>query len=151
MRALYRGLIAGAVGTMALDITSYLDMALRGRPSSTTPERTVRRMATSTGVDLGDGARADNRAAGIGALLGYATGLTVTVAYTGAVREPLPLPRAAAVLTVAAMLASNAPMTILRITDPRTWSATDWVSDVVPHAAYGVVAAAVDGALRQPR
>jgi hypothetical protein len=28
-------------------------------------------------------------------------------------------------------------MTVLGITDPRTWSRTDWVSDVVPHLAYG--------------
>jgi hypothetical protein len=45
------------------------------------------------------------------------------------------------------MAGSNAPMTVLGITDPRTWSAADWVSDVVPHLAYGVVTAAVLGNL----
>ena len=30
-------------------------------------------------------------------------------------------------------------MTVLGITDPRTWSATDWLSDVVPHLAYATV------------
>jgi hypothetical protein len=30
-------------------------------------------------------------------------------------------------------------MTVLGITDPRTWSRTDWISDVVPHLAYAVV------------
>ena len=34
-------------------------------------------------------------------------------------------------------------MTALGITDPRQWSATDWASDVVPHVAYGDVAANV--------
>ena len=42
-----------------------------------------------------------------------------------------------------AMLAGNAPMTALRLTDPRQWSAADWASDVVPHVAYGAVAAGV--------
>jgi len=37
------------------------------------------------------------------------------------------------------LVASNGPMTVLGITDPRTWSATDWVSDVVPHLAYAAV------------
>ena len=30
-------------------------------------------------------------------------------------------------------------MTVLGVTDPRTWSAVDWISDVVPHLAYGAV------------
>lgn len=34
-------------------------------------------------------------------------------------------------------------MTLLGVTDPRTWSVIDWVSDLVPHAAYGAVTAAV--------
>jgi hypothetical protein len=29
------------------------------------------------------------------------------------------------------------------VTDLRTWSATDWLSDAVPHLAYGLVTAAV--------
>jgi hypothetical protein len=40
-----------------------------------------------------------------------------------------------------AMVASNAPMTVMGVTDPRTWSATDWVADVVPHLGYGLAAA----------
>ena len=43
---------------------------------------------------------------------------------------------------VLVMLAGNAPMTVLGVTDPRTWSAVDWVADVVPHMAYAVSAAA---------
>jgi hypothetical protein len=37
------------------------------------------------------------------------------------------------------MAAANGPMVVLGITDPRTWSAADWISDVVPHLAYGAV------------
>jgi drug/metabolite transporter (DMT)-like permease len=144
-------LIAGAAGTVALDMVTYLDMALRGRPASDTPQRTVRRLAGSLGVDLGEGERADNRSAGIGALLGYATGLAIAVTYVTAARRPRPWPQAAATLTALAMLGSNLPMTILGITDPRRWSAADWAADVLPHLAYGAVAAAVDSQLRGPR
>jgi hypothetical protein len=34
-------------------------------------------------------------------------------------------------------------MTVLGVTDPRTWAAKDWVADVVPHLAYGALTAAV--------
>jgi hypothetical protein len=44
-----------------------------------------------------------------------------------------------ALTTVGVLIGSNGPMTVLGITDPRTWSTTDWISDVVPHLAYGVV------------
>jgi hypothetical protein len=41
--------------------------------------------------------------------------------------------------TLGVLGVANGPMTVLGVTDPRTWSATDWISDVVPHLAYGVV------------
>jgi hypothetical protein len=151
VRTLSRGLIAGAAGTVALDMATYLDMALRGRPASTTPQRTVRRLAEMVGVDLGEDERADNRSAGIGALLGYATGLGLAVAYVAAAHRPQPWPQAAAALTAIAMLGSNVPMTVLGVTDPRRWSTTDWAADVLPHLAYGGVVAAVDNQLRGPR
>jgi hypothetical protein len=151
VRTLSRGLIAGAAGTVALDMVTYLDMALRGRPSSETPQRTVRRLADALGVDLGEGERADNRRAGIGALLGYVSGLAVGVAYATMARRPRQRrgswPQAAITLMAMAMLGSNVPMTVLGVTDPRRWSAADWVADVLPHLAYGAVAAAVDNKL----
>jgi len=36
-------------------------------------------------------------------------------------------------------VSTNGPMTVLGVTDPRTWSAVDWISDVVPHMAYAAV------------
>jgi hypothetical protein len=33
-------------------------------------------------------------------------------------------------------------MTVLGVTDPRTWSAADWLADVVPHAMYALAATA---------
>ena len=38
-------------------------------------------------------------------------------------------------------------MTALKVTDPRTWSAVDWLSDVVPHLVYGLVTYATLSAL----
>jgi hypothetical protein len=32
---------------------------------------------------------------------------------------------------------------VLGVTDPRTWSVVDWISDLVPHFGYGVVTALV--------
>jgi hypothetical protein len=37
------------------------------------------------------------------------------------------------------MAAGDVPLARLGISDPRTWSRTDWISDVVPHLAYGAV------------
>jgi hypothetical protein len=41
-------------------------------------------------------------------------------------------------------------MTVLGVTDPRSWSVTDWVSDLVPHLAYGAVAGGVLQRLTRP-
>jgi hypothetical protein len=42
-----------------------------------------------------------------------------------------------------ALLVGNGPMTLLGVTDPRSWSAADWASDLAPHLAYGAVAGGV--------
>jgi hypothetical protein len=41
-------------------------------------------------------------------------------------------------------------MTVLGVTDPRTWSATDWVSDLVPHLVYGLVVKTTMDAFDRP-
>jgi hypothetical protein len=50
-------------------------------------------------------------------------------------------------LALAAGLGANvgsvAPMTALGVDDPRLWSASSWLSDLVPHLAYGAVTSAV--------
>jgi len=38
-------------------------------------------------------------------------------------------------------------MAALGVTDPRRWDAADWLSDLVPHLAYGFAAAFVYRAL----
>jgi hypothetical protein len=146
LEGLLLGAAAGAAGTTALNTATYLDMALRGRPSSSTPEDTVEALSQKTHVPVpGDEQSHDNRVAGLGPLTGILAGVG-TGALLGALRvagwRPEPLAGALAA-TGAALLAGNAPMTLLGVTDPRTWPASSWVADVVPHAVYGVVTALV--------
>jgi hypothetical protein len=102
----------------------------------------VRRLAERLHVDLGTGEQAEHRREGLGTLLGYATGLGTAVAYAALGGHRLPRPVSALALGALAMVASNAPMAALGVTDPRTWSRADWLSDAVPHLAYGIAAAA---------
>lgn len=143
MRTLTRGLVAGAAGTIALNAVTYLDMAVRGRPASSTPEQSVQRLADAAHVSLGSARAAENRRAGIGPLLGYATGIGVATGYALLLRgRRLPWPVSALALSALAMVAANGPMTVTGLTDPRRWSAQDWAADVIPHLAYGAAAAA---------
>jgi uncharacterized membrane protein YeaQ/YmgE (transglycosylase-associated protein family) len=137
-RGLGRGLAAGAVGTTVLDTVTYLDMALSGRPASDAPAETVGAAADLVGLDVPDHDEA------LGALAGIATGLGVGVV-AGLVRSSgvrLPLLVEAAVIGVGAMAATDGAMTVLDVTDPTTWSSTDWARDVVPHLVYGAAVAA---------
>ena len=135
---------SGAAGSTALNIATYLDMALRGRPASQSPQETVRRLTDRAHIGLGQQQKAANRRTGLGSLIGYAEGIGAAVAFSVVVRgRPVPVRVAAALLGAAAMVASDVPLTALRVTDPRTWSRTDWVADIVPHLAYGVVTSAV--------
>src|SRR5947208_3451080 len=70
-----RGAAAGAAGTTALDIVTYLDMAVRGRPASSTPENTVEKLAGELHLDIpGNEQQRPNRLAGLGALTGLVAG-----------------------------------------------------------------------------
>jgi uncharacterized membrane protein len=141
-RGLLRGAAAGAAGTTALNAVTYLDMALRGRPASDAPERVVQRLAGRAGVELPGGRRErGNRLAGLGPLAGIAAGVGVG-ALAGALRSAgvrLPTVVGGPLLGATAMAASDVPLATLGVSDPRTWSAADWVGDVVPHLVYGVV------------
>lgn len=138
---LLTGTAAGAVGTLALDIATYLDMTLRGRGSSDTPAQLAGILADKLGVDLtageGEGAKeqAQNRQSGLGSLLGYGTGLGVATVY-GLLRPRLravPWPVAGVLLGLAAMAASDVPLGVSGVSDPATWSTADWAADLVPH------------------
>ncbi len=137
-----RGAAAGAAGTTALNAVTYLDMTVRGRPTSSTPEQTVEKLAEKAHVPIpGDGDRRQNRIQGLGPITGLVAGVGVGVAVglaraAGYRSQPLV---GTVLTTLVVLIGTNGPMTVLGITDPRTWSAVDWASDIVPHLAYGAV------------
>lgn len=147
-RDIITGIAAGAAGTTALNAVTFADMAIRARPASTTPEDTVAEAEELTGTSLAEkGPESDeagNRRTALGSLMGIAAGLGTGALY-GLVRPRLgrvPL----ALLGVGAGLAANVgttgPMAALGVTDVRTWPAESWISDLVPHLAYGFATAA---------
>ncbi|SDC19483.1 hypothetical protein SAMN05660690_0877 [Geodermatophilus telluris] len=137
-----RGAAAGAAGTTALNAVTYLDMVVRGRGTSSTPEQTVERLAEKAHVPIpGDEEHRSNRVQGLGPMTGLVAGVGVGVVVgllraSGFRSQPLV---GTALTTLGVLVAANGPMTVLGITDPRSWSATDWASDLVPHLAYGAV------------
>lgn len=147
--SILKGAAAGAAGTTALNASTYLDMTVRARPTSSTPEDTVEQLAEVTHLRIpGQGEARDNRVAGLGPLSGITTGVGVgaLLGLTRALHWRPPLVVGAAAATLLALVGANGPMTALGITDPRTWSLESWITDVVPHLAYGIVTAAtLDG------
>jgi hypothetical protein len=136
------GAAAGAAGTAALNAVTYMDMTVRGRRASDTPERTVEKLADSAGVAVpGEGETRDNRLTGLGSLSGIATGVGVGAAFGVLRRLGLRPPTllGAAVVALSAMAATDSSMASMGISDPRTWSAADWLADLLPHLAYGLV------------
>jgi uncharacterized membrane protein len=144
--SLRRGLVAGAAGTVVLNAVGYLDMALRGRPASKLPERVVDALAARLDREVpGRGRRAESRRTAIGALAGMGngllTGVLASVVRSTGVRFAPPV---GAVLTgAAAMAVTDLPAAALGVTDPRTWSRTDWIADAVPHLGYGAAVQSV--------
>ncbi|MEV0132130.1 hypothetical protein AB0H83_27155 [Dactylosporangium sp. NPDC050688] len=147
---LLRGAAAGAAGSTALNAAAYLDMVVRARPASSTPERTVEAIVGRVPVSVpGRGAARENRVSGLAGLSGILTGVGVGAAY-GALRRLgfRPGPLAGAVVTGLSVMAfTDSSMAGLGVSDPRTWKAMDWVSDVLPHLVYGAVTWAVLRAL----
>lgn len=150
MKAVVRGLLggaaAGAAGTTALNVVTYLDMVVRGRGASSVPEHSVEVLAAKAGVPIpGDEDQHANRLAGLGALSGLFVGIGIGAA-VGVARglgwRPGTL-RASAVVGLGAMALVDGPVVALGISDPRAWAAVDWAADVVPHLVYGAVTAAV--------
>ena len=152
------GAVAGALGTVALNITTYADMAIRGRSSSGAPSQLVAKVAENANIPLSskgvgsDDETAQNRESGIGALLGFVNGLGVAAIY-GLVRsqfdaDAVSLPLASAVIGIAAMAASDVPLITSGVSDPKSWGISGWVSDAVPHLIYGFVTALAFDALR---
>jgi hypothetical protein len=160
MRGLILGAIAGAAGTMALDVAGYADMAVRGRTASDMPAEVIRRLALMAGIeqlstpsDESDEATKNRRSA-LGAISGYTIGTTLGALY-GLTAYPSSKNRRialrAVVLGALALAASDVPGTLLGVTNPAEWPASDWISDIVPHLAYGIVTAASFEAIARAR
>jgi hypothetical protein len=145
LRSALVGIVAGAVGTAALNVVTYGDMVARARPASETPSEFVKKVAADNGVEplSGDGDAAKNRRSGVGSLLGYANGLGIGVLY-GVLRPALrgvPLICAALAAGGAAMALSDVPLVRSGVTDPKTWGTSGWLADAIPHAVYGLAVA----------
>lgn len=152
MHFLRNGLIAGAVGTELLNVTTYLDMAIRGRGTSSVPEQDVEKMVARAGVSLGqDEDTVANRKTAIGTLLGYMTGASMGVTYGMArpLLRRLPGVPAAVLVGLGAMAATDAASTAMGTTDPRSWAAQDWLADLIPHLAFGAGVVATYDALER--
>ncbi len=154
------GIAAGAVGTLAIEAVTYLDMLIRGRSPSEVPARVASNIAHMAGFELGtEKARSHarsgeedkqaeekvkNRASALGALLGFGTGLTVGGAY-GVLSPSADSIQALLVVGsgvgVAAMALSDVPAVALGVTNPKEWGTSGWLADIVPHLAYGFVTA----------
>ncbi|MCG7202728.1 hypothetical protein [Streptomyces arenae] len=142
IQTLVRGGAAGAAGTTVLNTVTYADMAWRGRASSQAPAQVVDKIAHDAGYEVpGSGETRDNRLSGLGALsgilVGCGTGAAVSLLHRAGIRPPWWL--GGAVTGALAMAATDLPMARLDVSDPTSWSVTDWVSDVVPHLMYGLV------------
>jgi hypothetical protein len=155
-RSLY-GAMAGAAGATTLNLVTFADMTLRGRPASEVPSKVVARLRALAGLDEGPtqgkaGTRTKNQRDAMGALLGIATGVGIGVAF-GLLRPSVrswPVPFVGTIVAAAAMVASDVPATALGVTDPGTWRAPDWAADIVPHLAFGLTTVAVFDALADP-
>ena len=137
MRETLIGAAAGALGTVALNAATYGDMIVRGRGASSIPSQIAGQF-----VDKG-GPTAQNRQSGLGALQGFVVGLGIGTAY-GLVRPFLGKVsklRVGAVLCLAAMAGSDGPAAALGVIDLKQMGLNAWLSDIVPHLAYGLATA----------
>jgi hypothetical protein len=145
VRQIFVGAVAGAAATSALNIATYADVAIRGRGESGVPGTMVKNIAEAAGAGAlaSDDEATKNRRSGIGALMGYANGLGVGMAY-GALRPALrgvPVLLTAVAAGAAAMALSDVAIATSGASDPRTWGAADWAADAIPHVIYGLALA----------
>jgi len=87
----------------------------------------------------------ENRVAGLAPSPGWrlGSGSGRPSAWRGPLGYVPPSSSAVSLPRSAPLIGSNGPMAVLGVTDPRTWALNDWVADVIPHLAYGVVTVGV--------
>jgi hypothetical protein len=144
-----KGIAAGAVGTVALNTATYLDMLIRGRSPSDQPAKLVGSVADDLGVTpLGSrngSEEAANRRSALGSLSGHLVGIGVgaILGVLRPTRERAPFAAEAVAAGLAAMAAADVPLAVARVSNPREWTVSQWASDLVPHLAYGAATAFV--------
>ncbi len=86
--------------------------------------------------------------------MGYLTGFGVGAVY-GLLRPRIlaDVPRSVAGVGIAAAAtaATVVPYSALGVSNPRTWPASSWAADIIPHLCYGWATAAAFDALHGPR
>lgn len=142
------GVLAGAAGTLALDIYTYFDILSSARPPSTLPAATVKKLAEKANLPLlsADDEDAGNRRSGAGALLGYGVGIGAGVGYAAlrpAFENWLPWPVAGVLLGAATLALSEGSATALGATDWAEWTPSEWLADIIPRTLYGLTVAYV--------
>lgn len=151
--ALGRGILAGAAGTAALNTLTYLDMTIRARSAGDTPQRAVTALVDHLGLAVpGNRRQRADRVAGMGPLAGISAGVAVG-GLAGVLRAAglrLPAALGGPLLGAAAMAATDVSSAALGVTDPRSWSTAEWISDAVPHLGYGLTAHATLAATDEP-
>ncbi len=142
------GVLAGAAGTLALDIYTYFDILSTARPPSSLPAATAKILAEKANIPLlaADDDAAVNRRGGAGALLGYGVGIGAGVGYAAlrpAFESWLPWPVAGVLLGAATLAVSEGSATALGATDWAKWTASEWLADIIPRMLYGLTVAYV--------
>jgi len=147
-----RGVIAGAAGTVALNLCAYLDMAITCRAPSDVPAAAARAIARRLGFEPAPPDDAEKRARweGFGEALGLMHGVVQGLAY-GIVRANF-LPRAeqrtgALCLALESFVLGESAATALGATDPRRWGFAGFVRGLALRLAFGAVTAATFDAL----
>jgi hypothetical protein len=79
---LIRDIAAGAGGIVAMEIASYLDMLVRGRPASGQPEELGDALADRLDFAPGASKAAKAKRSALGSLVGYVDGLALPAATT---------------------------------------------------------------------
>jgi hypothetical protein len=155
-KRLLMGMVAGAVGTTMLNIATYLDMAMRGRPPSEVPEKVVDEVTNKLDFSLeqeGGGETADNRRSALGAPHGFSFRSVWGSIYGlvhPAIRRISPAARSAG-LGVAVMAGNDVPAIAVGATKPSEWGISGWVSDLTPHMIYGIATVASYERMAAPR
>jgi len=142
LSGLTSGLIAGAAGATALNTFTYAQQAIKGTPSSATPDQAAQAVVESVGGKVpGDPDTRQNRLEGLGPLSGYGVGLGVgaLAGLLRAMRIKVPFPVAVAGVGLGAMAISDTVMSAVGISDPRSWTPKSVAQDAAPHLAYGAV------------